>query len=373
MYERDISKQVVSKFGTGKAIVIVGARQVGKTTLIREFLKESDYLFLDGDDPTVRAVLTHPNTEQIRRVIGAKRVVFIDEAQRIQGIGITSKIITDQFKDVQLIVSGSSSFDLSSQINEPLTGRKWEYELFPISFCEYEKKHGYLTALQQIENRLLFGFYPEILNNEGEEIPRLKQLVNSYLYADILSYSRIRKPQIVEKLVQALALQIGCEVSYNELSQTVGVDKNTIISYIDILEKAYVVFRLRSFSKNLRNEIRKNRKIYFYDLGVRNMVIGDFRNIQLRQDKGALWESFLIVEKLKQNKNSQNLAKSYFWRTKQQQEVDYVEVREQGVFGFEFKWNAKSKTRRSKTFEKAYNTKVQVIDRDNFREFLELD
>ena len=253
MYNRTLFSILNNKIGSGKAIILVGPRQVGKTTLIQSLIEDKKHLFLDADDPTVRSILNNPNTEQIRSIIGSNKIIFIDEAQRISGIGLTLKIITDQFKDVQLFVSGSSSFDLTKELNEPLTGRKWEYELFPISWEEFEDNHGYLVSEQQVENRLLYGFYPDVLNNPGEEKDILKQLVNSYLYRDILAYSNIRKPEVLEKLVQALALQIGSEVNYNELSQIVEVDKNTVANYIDILEKSYVIFRLDSFSRNLRN------------------------------------------------------------------------------------------------------------------------
>ena len=370
MYSRTLTDIIKGKIGRGKAILLIGPRQVGKTTLIKSQLLDGDYLFLDADDPTVRDLLNNPNTEKLRRIIGKNNVIFIDEAQRIPGIGITLKIIADQFKNVQLLVSGSSSFDLSNELNEPLTGRKWEYELLPISWEEYEDKHGYLVSEQQLENRLLFGFYPDVLNNPGEEKEILKNLVNSYLYRDILAYSKIRKPEVLEKLVQSLALQICGEVNYNELSQIVGVDKNTISSYVDILQKGYVVFKLGSYSGNLRNEIKKNKKIYFYDNGVRNMILGNFNNLNLRQDTGALWENFLISERVKQNLYKNTLAKTYFWRTKQQQEIDFVEEKDGIITGFEFKWNAKKNVKLPKTFVEAYNSKEQIIDKTNFREFV---
>lgn len=372
MYNRTLKNTLETKINKGKAIILVGPRQVGKTTLIRDVIANKKHLFLDGDDATVRNVLNHPNTEQIKSIIGSNKLIFIDEAQRIEGIGLTLKIITDQIKDVQVLVSGSSSFDLSNALNEPLTGRKWEYELYPISWEEFEDKHGYLVAEQQLENRLLYGFYPDVLNNLGEEKELLKQLVNSYLYRDILAFSNIRKPEVLEKLVQALALQLGNEVNYNELAQMVGIDKNTVSNYIDILEKGYVVFKLNSFSRNLRNEIKKNKKIYFYDNGVRNMVLGNFNPLSLRQDAGALWENFLIAERLKQNAYKSTNAKMYFWRTKQQQEVDLVEDRNGSITGFEFKWNAKKKLKLPKTFVNEYSATEVIIDRNNFRTFTTL-
>ena len=234
MYQRIIENIVKEKIGSGKAIIIVGARQVGKTTLIKKILSGKEYLFFDADDPANRRLLSNPTTEQIRTFLGEHQIVFIDEAQRIDGIGLTLKIITDQFPDVQLLVSGSSSFDLGNKLNEPLTGRKWEYELFPVSWEEFEKKEGYIKTEQQIENRLLYGMYPEVLNNKGKEREVLKNLVSSYLYRDILAFSEIRKPEILDNLLLALALQVGSEVNYNELAQTIGVNKITIQKYIDI-------------------------------------------------------------------------------------------------------------------------------------------
>jgi len=370
MYLRTLENKIKEKINSGKAVIIVGARQVGKTTLVRKVLENTNYLFLDGDDPTIRNMLSNPNTGQIKAILAGNKTVFIDEAQRIEGIGLTLKIITDQFNDVQLFISGSYSFDLENKLNEPLTGRKWEYELFPITWEEYENKLGFLKAEQHLENRLLYGFYPDILNNQGNEREVLKNLVNSYLYRDILAFSEIRKPEILEKLVQALALQIGSEVNFNELSQIVGINKNTVQKYIEILEKGYIIFRLNSFSRNVRNEIKRNRKIYFYDNGVRNMIIGNFNPIDLRPDKGALWENFLISERRKQNIYKDTFAKMYFWRTKQQQEIDFVEEKEGVITGYEFKWNEKKKPKLPETFVKTYNAKAQVINRVNFREFV---
>jgi len=370
MYQRTLGNNVKKRIGSGKAIVIVGARQVGKTTLIKNILKEKEYLFFDADDPTIRQLLTNPNTEEIRTFLGESKIVFIDEAQRIEGIGLTLKIITDQFKDVQLIVSGSSSFDLGNRLNEPLTGRKFEYELFPVSWEEFENKVGFVKAEQQINNRLLYGFYPDVLNNPGKEKLILKNLTSSYLYRDILAFSDIRKPKILDDLLLALALQIGSEVNYNELAQTIGVNKITIQKYIDILEKAYIIFKLHSFSRNLRNEIKRNRKIYFLDTGIRNMITGNFNQPGQRTDIGALWENFLISERVKQNGYKDTFARMYFWRTKQQQEVDFVEEKAGQISGFELKWKAKSNTKLPETFAKNYNAKTKIIDRTNFREFV---
>ena len=370
MLNRVIEAKIAQKLGKGKAIVVLGPRQVGKTTLIQKILKDKDFLFLDGDDPTVRNLLTNPNTKQLASIIGEEKIVFIDEAQRIENIGITLKLITDQFKNVQLLVSGSSAFEINNKINEPLTGRKWEYQLFPIAWQELEDSVGYVAAEQQLELRVIYGMYPDVINNAGGEAEILQQLTDSYLYKDILAYSGIRKPEILEKLLQALALQIGSEVSYNELSQLLGIDKNTVANYIDLLEKAFVIFKLKSFSRNLRNEIKTNVKIYFYDTGIRNAVIGNFNTLQLRQDKGALWENFLILERLKKKSYEGNFAKSYFWRTTKQQEIDYVEEEAGSLKGFEIKWNPKAKTKIPSVFKETYEAKVEIITRENFRLFI---
>ena len=370
MYLRSLRDKIEKRIGSGKVIIVIGPRQVGKTTLIESILKTKDYLLLDGDDPKTRTFLSASNTEQIRSILGNNQFVFIDEAQRIDGIGLTMKIITDRFKDVQLFASGSSSFDLSNKINEPLTGRKWEYQLFPISWEEYENHHGYLYSEQQLENRLLYGFYPDVLNNPGDEIPILRNLVSSYLYKDILSFADLRKPEVLDKLVQALALQLGSEVSYSELAQVVNVDKNTISKYIDILQKGYIIFRLGSFSRNIRNEIKTSNKIYFYDNGVRNMIVGNFSPLEIRSDKGALWENFLISERVKQIEYKQSLARIYFWRTKQQQEVDFVEEESGKITGFEFKWEKKTNVRLPKSFTETYDAESRIIDKENFREFV---
>lgn len=369
MLARILESRIKEKINGGKAIVVVGARQVGKTTLLNELLKNIEYLFLDADDPATRNMLQAPTTEQIRTIIGEYKYIFIDEAQRIPGIGMTLKIITDQFKYVQLFVSGSSSFDLGNELNEPLTGRKWEYELFPVCWEEYEKHIGYVKSEQQLENRLLYGFYPEVINNQGKEREVLKNLVNSYLYRDILAFSDIRKPEVLEKLLQALALQMGNEVNYNEIAQLIGINKITVQKYIEILEKGYVIFRLNSFSRNIRNEIKQNRKIYFYDNGIRNMIIGNFTQLDLRIDKGALWENFLVSERKKQHMYKDTFTKIYFWRTKQQQEIDFVEECNGSIKGFEFKWNSK-KTRFPQRFINSYKAEGQIVDRNNFRDFV---
>lgn len=368
---RVIEKKLKNQFFKGKALVLVGPRQTGKSTLVQKLLKNyTDVLFLDGDDFNVREQLEKPKTAILKRLIAQNKVVFIDEAQRVSNIGITAKIITDQFKDVQLVLSGSSAFELNNQINEPLTGRKWEYNLFPISWEEWQNHIGFLKANQQLETRLIYGMYPDVLNYEGQEEEVLHNLVNSYLYKDILALSGIKKTDVLQKLTQALALQMGSEVSYNELAQLLGINKETVSSYIDILEKAYIVFRVNPFSRNIRNEIKTNRKIYFYDNGIRNTIISNFNRLDLRADKGALWENFLITERLKYLHYHQKYTNTYFWRTTQQQEIDWIEEKGGKLTAYEFKWSSKKKVKFPATFKKKYDATFEVINKDNYFEFI---
>ncbi|MGO4906089.1 ATP-binding protein [Flavobacterium sp. W20_MBD1_R3] len=369
MIVRDLTPVIKSNIDKGKVIVLIGPRQVGKTTLVNSLLKDIPFLFLDGDDAVVSDTLANANTETLKNIIGNYKYVFIDEVQRIPNIGLKLKIIVDQIKNVQVIVSGSSAFDINHVTQEPLTGRKFEYRLYPISWSEFESNVGFIKAQQQLELRLLYGMYPDVINNFGNEYEILKNLVSSYLYKDVLSLAGIRKSEVLEKILQALAFQVGSEVSYNEIAQLVGVDKNTVNNYIDLLEKAFVIFRLNSFSKNVRNEIKANRKIYFYDNGVRNMLIGNFNSLEFRQDKGALWENFLVSERLKQLSYTQSLSKPYFWRTTQQQEIDYIETNADAVSAFEFKWSSNNKIKLPKSFQEAYQPSFLVISKENFREF----
>ncbi|MEI7726429.1 MAG: ATP-binding protein [Bacteroidota bacterium] len=371
MINRILESEIRKRLFAGKAIIVTGPRQVGKTTLIKKIIHDmTNVLFLDGDDPTIMKLLDRPDTEQIRQIIGKNKIVFIDESQRIHEIGLTAKIIVDQMQSVQLILSGSSSFDLLNQTNEPLTGRKWTFSLWPVSWIEWQANIGYVRAEQDLGNRLVYGFYPDVLVNQPDQEIVLKELTESYLYKDILIFGNIKKPDSIQKLVQALAWQVGNEVVYAEVGGICGLDPKTVASYIEILERAGVLFCLPSFSRNLRNEIRTGRKIYFYDNGIRNAVIGQFQPIQLRKDIGVLWENFLISERRKIINYSKSSASQYFWRTKQQQEVDYVEVYDSKVLGFEFKWNQKHAKRLPTTFTNAYSSIDQCITTENFREFV---
>jgi predicted AAA+ superfamily ATPase len=371
MIQRQLSERIEAKLFQGKAILVTGARQVGKTTLLKAMLEKhaGNILYLDGDDVTIQNLMNRPNTQQLKQIIGTKHIIFLDEAQRIPEIGLTAKIIVDQFKDVQLILSGSSSFDLYNEVNEPLTGRKWSFNLWPVSWEEWQNHSGYVKAAQDLENRLVFGFYPDVLVQEENQAMVLSELTESYLYKDVLMYEGLKKPVVLKKLLQALAYQVSSEVSLQELAQTVGADPKTVNAYIDILEKAWIVFRLPPLSRNLRNEIKAKNKIYFYDNGIRNAVIRQFQALPIRQDIGVLWENFLISERMKQISNE--LPRNYyFWRTTQQQEVDYVEEVNGTFYGYEFKWNERKKIKFPLTFTKNYDAHNFGINKTNFREFV---
>ena len=371
MIDRQLENVIKSRINSGKAIVLLGPRQTGKTTLLTKIASETgDFLLLDCDEIFIRERLEDANFENLKQLVSSHNLVFIDEAQRVNNIGLSLKIITDRIKSVQLLVSGSSSLELANEINEPLTGRKWEYLLLPISWYEFHSHFGYLKARQQLEQRLIYGMYPDVINQTGNEEAVLKQLSSSYLYKDLLTIQSIRKPELLSKLLKALALQLGNEVSNNELANLLGVSKDTIASYINLLEKAFIIFRLEPLSRNLRNEISSNRKIYFYDNGIRNALISNYNPLTLRQDTGVLWENFLISERYKYLMNKQISANTYFWRTTQQQEIDYIEERGGKLYAYEFKWNVKANTRFSKTFIQAYHSEQHIVDKGNFEQFL---
>lgn len=373
MVLRQLKQSIKNYLFKGKTIIIYGARQTGKTTLVEQMLESyrEDTLFLNGDDADVRKMLTDLNATKLIPIIGKSKIVVLDEAQRVPETGLVLKIIHDNFKDIQLIATGSSSFELANNINEPLTGRKFEFTLYPLSFAEMVEHHGFLTEKRLLEHRLIYGYYPDIALNVGQEIKLLKSLASSYLYKDLLTLDTIKKPVLLEKILSALALQIGSEVSYNELAQLLNSDKETVEKYIDLLEKTGIIFRLGALSRNVRNEIKQGRKIYFYDNGIRNAILGNFSTLSSRTDKGALWENFLISERFKFLGNNEMDVKSWFWRTTQQQEIDYIEEHSDKLFAWEFKWNSKKTVRLSKTFTNAYpDTEFNMVNPENIQDFL---
>lgn len=369
---RTLSDLIANKFHSGKAIVLIGARQVGKTTLLKECLQGRDrVLWLNGDNMETRSLMANITVERYRSMLENNNVVVIDEAQRIEDIGLKCKLLTDNFPEVQLIVTGSSSLDLANRVNEPLTGRKWEYRLFPLSYAELSAHFGAMQEWQKLPIRLVYGSYPDVVCNPGSEREVLNNLTDSYLYKDVLIWERIKRPDKVVRLLQALAYQVGSEVSTNELSRMVELDRSTVEKYINLLEQAQVIFRLGAFSRNLRTEIKSSRKIYFYDNGIRNALIGNLSHVDARADIGALWENYMVSELLKKNSYDLTFAKSYFWRTTQQQEIDYIEECDGRMRAYEFKWNPTKKAKVSKTFLSAYpEVEVQTIARENYMDFL---
>lgn len=356
-----------------KALIIFGARQVGKTTFAEQLLENvtEEILYLNGDNFDTRENLSKPNVSLLTNIIGDNKIVFFDEAQRIPNIGILIKIIVDQIKGVQVIATGSSAFDLANQLNEPLTGRKYKIQLHPFSYQELVNKLGFLEEQRNLEQRLIYGSYPEIVTDSKNAKKYLNLISNSYLYKDLFELEQLKKTTTLQKLVKALALQVGSEINANELSQLVGASNKTVEKYLLLLENAFVIFTLASFSKNVRNELKKSRKVYFYDNGIINAVTGNFNPLQNRNNVGALWENYLISERRKWLAINEKQVESYFWRTTQQQEIDYVEVDTDSINAFEFKWNATSKARFPKTFTKAYtNITTAVITPENYNDFL---
>ena len=372
MIERILEKQILAKINKKKAIILMGPRQVGKTTLLKSlFEKSTEIIWLNGDEPDIQSIFENISSKRLEAIIGNKKMIIIDEAQRIPEIGLKMKLITDQLLNVQLIATGSSAFELSNKLNEPLTGRKWEFKMYPISFQEMVNHHGLLNEIRLLPHRLIYGFYPDVVNHPGNEKEILKQLSDSYLYKDLLMIDQIKKPSALVKLLQALALQIGSQVSYHELGQICGLDGKTIEKYMMLLEQSYIIFRLTSFSRNQRNELKKSRKVYFFDNGIRNSLIANFEQIENRTDIGALWENYLVSERVKYLAYQQKWVNNWYWRTTEQQEIDYVEEENGQLSAYEFKWNPKAKGSVPNSFKKTYPTAtINIIHRENFEQFL---
>lgn len=373
MIKRSIENLIKGQLHGGRAIIVMGARQVGKTTLLKQVFStdSSDVLWMSGDEPDVRGVFENMTSTRLRSIIGNHRVVIIDEAQRIEDIGIKLKLIIDQIPSVQLMATGSSSFELANKINEPLTGRKWEYKLFPLSFNELVNETNLLEEKRMVPHRMVYGSYPDVVTHPGKEVAILRELTESYLYKDILEFDRIHKPEKLTKLLQALAYQVGAEVSYHELSLLCGLDAKTVASYISILEQAYIIFRLGTFSRNLRNELKNSRKIYFYDNGIRNALIGNFSQVENRTDTGALFENYAIAERMKRKEYLMDYARSWFWRNTNKQEIDYIEEKDGKIHAYELKWNPKRKASAPLSFRNAYpDADFTVINRDNIEDLL---
>jgi len=373
MINRDLSAIIENDFFKKKAIIIIGARQTGKTTLVRGILdsRKEKVIYFNGDESDTNDIFSSYTVTGLKNIIGNHDIIFFDEAQRINNIGLIIKLIVDHLENVQVIASGSSAFELLNSLNEPLTGRKYEFHLFPLSYNELILHYGSVEEKRNLEHRLVFGSYPQIVSNPDESGTLLKLLAGSYLYKDLLMLENIQKPVLLEKILKALALQIGNEVSYSELSRLVDTDKKTVEKYIDLLEKAYIIFRLPALSKNVRTEIKKGKKIYFYDNGIRNAVISDLRLLAQRTDAGALWENYVISERVKLLSISSSGRNYFFWRTVQQQEIDYIEFEYDRYYAYEFKWKCGKNASLSKTFSTAYTCQeFKTITPDNYMEFL---
>lgn len=372
MIERILYKNIEDKLFKGKVIVLSGARQVGKTTLLKQILRNKEgVLWLNGDEIQVQNLFNNASADRLLSEFRTNKIVILDEAQRIKDIGLRLKLIADADSDIQMIATGSSAFDLANKVNEPLTGRKWEYQMFPLSFGEMVEHHGKLKEMRMLPRRIVYGYYPEVVTNEGNEVEILKLLTDAYLYKDILSWENIKHPDKLQTLLRALAYQVGSQVSFNELSQMCSLDSKTVERYITLLEQCYIIFRLPSFSRNLRHELKASRKIYFYDNGIRNALIADYNAPEIRQDIGALWENFVISERMKSNEYYRRWVNRYFWRTTQQQEIDYLEEGSGMLHAYEIKWNPRKKTTITKTFTEAYpGTEFKIITPDNIAEFL---
>ena len=372
---RHLESSLAKRLFQRKALILYGPRQSGKTTLVRHLLEKYDdaVLWLNGDNPDTKKLLTGISVADWKRVIGPRKIVVVDEAQRIENIGISLKLVIDEFPNVQVIATGSSSFELMNRTAEPLTGRKFEYRLLPLSFGELCDFHGVFEEKQERERRMLYGSYPDIINNPGDEQRRLEELAGSYLFKDIYSLDGLKKSSIVEKLISAVALQLGSEVSFNELAGMVGTDNRTVERYIDLLSKCYIVFPLKAYSRNLRNEIKKGVKIYFYDLGIRNAVINNFSPLANRTDAGGMWENYLILERSKRDINRPFRPHPFFWRTRTplNQEIDYLEEGGGKLQAWEIKSNPGTRAKIPLTFRKAYpDAQTGILTPENYDGFL---
>jgi len=376
-YSRIITQQIETDFFKGRAVLLLGARRVGKTTLIKELLKKRSVSIVsfNGDDPKDTDQLRQKSLTELQPLIEKYKIIFIDEAQKIPNIGNLAKLLIDFYgPKKQIVLTGSSTLNLLDNTAEPLTGRKFLYTLFPLSYAEIVALEGKKHFLDKLNLNLIYGFYPEIYTTVPISYKQriLEELTASYLYKDILEFQMVRNPQVLRDLLKALALQIGSQVSYNELSSLLGISKNTVIKYIDLLKKNFIILELPAFSRNKRREISHSRKIFFYDVGIRNAVLGDFRELDWRQDKGALWENFMIAERIKYLYYHRLRPKSFFWRTYDGAEIDYVEEYPDELLGFEFKYSSKKNRSQPPIKWSSYsNSTYKVINSANFFSFLE--
>lgn len=375
MINRIVTQQIKDALNLNKVVSIIGPRQVGKSTLSEHIFKDTiNVLRINGDDTDAKYMFENVSENFLKILTANHNALLIDEAQKIKNIGEMLKIMADKLNHIPVIITGSSSFLLTKAVNESLTGRKREIQLLPLSFAEMVKHTNIVEETRMLDHRLIYGYYPEVINNLGDEKDVLKELANSYLYKDLMEENNIAKPDKLVKLLQALSWQIGSTVSTNELSQLVGIDAKTIDRYIDILQKNYIIYTLPSYANNLRNELKFSKKIYFYDMGIRNAIIGNMSPISMRQPEevGHMWENFIITERIKRNLyNKRTFLQHYFWRTQQQKEVDLIEVEDGIITGFEIKRSAKKNIKAPAKFTEYYpNAQFYGINNTNLYEFL---
>lgn len=374
MIQREIAKRITQLLALKKAIVIYGARQVGKSSLLQMIWgNDNNVMWLNGEDVQTRLLVENVNIGRLQTMLSGRKIIVIDEAQNILNIGLQLKRIKDAMPDLQIIATGSSSFDLANKINEPMTGRKIEIRLFPLCYSELVHHFGVYEEHKMLETRLVYGSYPEIVCTPGMERQLLSELTSSYLYKDILTWEHIKKSERLTKLLQALALQIGSQVSYTEIGNLCGLDNKTVERYISLLEQAFIIFRLPSFARNLRNELKFSKKIYFYDLGIRNALIGNFSPLDIRTDAGALWENYLISERIKVCHYAEFYGRHYFWRNQQQAEIDLIEEIDGKLNAYEFKWKTGKKVNAPANFANNYpEASYTVITPENYGDYLML-
>jgi len=370
MQLKNIKKYMVPQ----KVFIVYGPRRCGKTTLLEHMLEgvKEEYLFVSGEDITVQNYLSSQSIEKLKSFIGKRKLLVIDEAQKIKNIGLNLKLIVDHIDGIKVVASGSSSFDLAKQIGEPLTGRKFTIKMFPLSQMELNGIQTRAETDAFLEQRLIYGAYPEIVLNkdDSQKVLYLREIVNSYLYKDILELDGVRHSDKIVRLLQLLAFQVGKEVSFNELGTQLGMSKNTVERYLDLLTKAFVIFKLSGFSRNLRKEITKNSKYYFYDVGIRNALINNFNPMSIRDDVGMLWENYIIVEKIKKQEYLSIPSNNYFWRTYDRKEIDFIEEYGGRLFGYEIKWQKKKEKIPKEWFEVYKNAEGAVITKDNYLDFI---
>ncbi|MDY0905220.1 ATP-binding protein [Pedobacter sp. CFBP9032] len=371
---RYLKSTILNKIGKNKVILLFGTRRVGKTWLIEQITAEVNiaYLFLNGEDQDIQTLLATRTAANYKRILGNSKLLVIDEAQVIPEIGKILKLLIDSFKDLTIIASGSSAFDLSNQTGEPLTGRSITYHLYPVAQLELAPNENGLQTTQNLEERLIFGSYPEIFQLEtlAEKAQYLTELVKSYLLKDILIYENIQNSNKLFDLLKLVALQIGSEVSIDELSRSLGISKNTVDRYLDLLSKVFIIYKVGGYSNNLRKEVTKSSKWYFYDNGIRNAIVNDFRLLSLRNDQGILWENYGFSERIKKTNYEQQGAQYYFWRTYDQQEIDLIETKNGELVAVDFKWgNQKKKI--PGFFAKNYpNASFSIINKENYLDFI---